>query len=207
MVAVRLTLPAPPQLQGRWAALLEEAGLRPQILALADKFPEQRSLEIPFATIDAADTGLADLLLERPEEVMDAGRKAMRDLLPVAGPEADGLRLRPVGLPPTSHRSIRNLREADLNRLVAIDGIDLHPDGVQQSEGRCLRADEDLGPHAHPDGMRNEDFGDDRLAEAVIALIGYDTHDAQPRCPIEALGRGPAMGGAERPRGFDSEYP
>lgn len=123
MVAVKLTLPAPQQLQGRWAALLEEAGLRPQILALADKFPEERSLEVAFSTIDAADTALADLLLERPEEVLDAGRRAMRDLLPVAGPEADSLRLRPVGLPSTGHRTVRNLREADLNHLVAIDGI------------------------------------------------------------------------------------
>ncbi|HLM91407.1 MAG TPA: LAGLIDADG family homing endonuclease [Thermoplasmata archaeon] len=123
MVAVKLTLPAPPQLQGRWAALLEEAGLRPQILALADKFPEERSLEIPFSTIDSSDTGLADLLLDRPEEVIDAGRRAMRDLLPVAGPEADRLRLRPVGLPSTVHRSVRGLRESDLNHLVAIDGI------------------------------------------------------------------------------------
>ena len=123
MVAVKLTLPAPPQLQGRWAALLEEVGLRPQILALADKFPEKRSLEVPFATIDAADTGLADLLLERPEEVIDAGRRAMRDLLPVAGPEADSLRLRPVGLPATAHRTVRAIRENDLNHLLAIDGI------------------------------------------------------------------------------------
>ncbi len=102
---------------------MEEAGFRPAVLALHDRFPEDRSLEVPFATIDAADTGLADLLLERPEEVLDAGRRALRDLLPVAGPEADGLRLRPVGLPPTAHRTVRGLRESDLNHLVAIDGI------------------------------------------------------------------------------------
>ncbi len=123
MVAVKRTLPAPPELQGRWATLLEEAGLRPQIMALADRFPEQRSLEIPFSVIDAADTGLADLLLERPDEVIDAGRRAMRELLPVAGPDADRLRLRPVGLPPTAHRSVRAIREADLNRFIAVDGI------------------------------------------------------------------------------------
>jgi replicative DNA helicase Mcm len=123
MVAARRTLPAPPELQSHWAAVLEEAGLRPAILALSDRFPEVRSLEIPFSTVDASDTGLADLLLERPEEVLDAGRRAMRELLPVSGPEADGLRLRPMGLPLTAHRSIRALRETDLNRFVAIDGI------------------------------------------------------------------------------------
>ncbi len=123
MVAVRRTLPAPPELQGRWAAVLEEAGLRPRILQLHDRYPEERSLEVPFPAIDSADTGLADLLLERPDEVVDAGERAMRELLPVAGPEADGLRLRVIELPPTAHRLIRAIRETDLNRLVAIDGI------------------------------------------------------------------------------------
>lgn len=123
MVAVKRTLPAPPELQGRWAAVLEEAGLRPRILQLHDRFPEERSLEVPFGQVDGADTGLADLLLERPEEVVAAGIRAMRELLPVVRPEADNLRLRVVGLPATAHRIIRAIRETDLNRLIAIDAV------------------------------------------------------------------------------------
>jgi len=123
MVAVKRTLPAPPELQSRWGSVLEEAGFRPRILQLHDRFPEERSLEVPFATLDGTDTPLADLLLERPEEVLGAGIRAMKELLPVAGPEAEGLRLRLVGLPATSHRTIRAIRESDLNRFVALDGI------------------------------------------------------------------------------------
>jgi replicative DNA helicase Mcm len=123
MVAVKRTLPAPPELQSRWAAVLEEALLRPRILQLHDRFPEERSLEMPFAQLDAADTSLADLLLERPEEVLSMGQRAMRELLPVMGPDSEGLRLRVVGLPPTAHRLIRSIRETDLNRFLAIDGI------------------------------------------------------------------------------------
>jgi replicative DNA helicase Mcm len=123
MVAAKRTLPAPLELQSRWAAVLEEAGLRPRILHLHDRYPEERSLEVPFGTIDGADTALADLLLERPEEVLDAGERAMRELLPVAGPEAEGLRLRVVGLPATAHRQVRAIRENDLNRFLALDGI------------------------------------------------------------------------------------
>ncbi len=123
MVAVKRTLPAPPELQSRWASVLEEAGLRPRILQLHDRYPEERSLEIPFGQVDGSDTGLADLLLERPEEVVASGLRAMRDLLPVAGPEADRLRLRVVGLPGTAHRTIRAIRENDLNRFVAIDCV------------------------------------------------------------------------------------
>jgi len=123
MVAVKRTLPAPPELQSRWASVIEEAGLRPRVLQLHDRFPEERSLELSFALVDGADTPLADLLLERPEEVIAAGIRAMKDLLPVAGPGAEELRLRVVGLPTTAHRTIRAIRESDLNRFVALDGI------------------------------------------------------------------------------------
>jgi replicative DNA helicase Mcm len=123
MAAVKRTLPAPPELQGRWASVLEEAGRRPEILQLADRFPEERSLTVPFSSLDAVDTALADLLLERPEEVLRSGQRAMRELLPVIGPESEGLRLRVTGLPSTAHRSIRDIRESDLNRLIALDGI------------------------------------------------------------------------------------
>ena len=123
MVAARRTLPAPPELQSRWAAVLEEAGLRPRILQLHDRYPEERSLEFPFSAVDGVDTALADLLLERPEEVLDAGVRSMRELLPVAGAEAGGLRLRMVGLPSTARRTIRGIRETDLNRFLALDGI------------------------------------------------------------------------------------
>jgi DNA replicative helicase MCM subunit Mcm2 (Cdc46/Mcm family) len=123
MVAAKRTLPAPPELQSHWASVLEEAGRRPEILALSDRYPEERSLVVPFSEIDRADTSLGDILLERPEEVLDAGQRAMRELLPVAGVESDGLRLRVTGLPSTAHRLIREIRESDLNRLIALDGI------------------------------------------------------------------------------------
>ena len=123
MAAARTTLPAYPELQGRWGAVLEEAGLRPKVLRAFDRYPEERSLEIGFSVIDAIDTTLADLLLERPEEVLTAGVRQMRELLPVSGPDAEGLRLRVLGLPPTALRLVREIRESDLNRLIAIDGV------------------------------------------------------------------------------------
>jgi replicative DNA helicase Mcm len=123
MVVASRTLPAPPEFVSRWMAILEEGELRPRILELADRFPEERSLLVPFSLIEGADTGLADVLLERPEEVLASGQKAMRELLPVAGPEAEGLRVRVTGLPATARSVIREVREADLNRFIAIDGI------------------------------------------------------------------------------------
>ncbi len=123
MVTSPRVLTSAGELTGRWAAVFEEAGVRPRVMELASKFPEERSLEIPFASLEAADTSLADELLVRPEEVLDSGARAMRELLPVMGPEAQGLRLRVTGLPQTAHRVIREIRESDLNRMIAIDGI------------------------------------------------------------------------------------
>ena len=123
MVTSPRVLTSSGELAGRWAAVFEEAGVRPRVMELASRFPEDRSLEIPFSAIESADTALADDLLVRPEEVLDSGVRAMRELLPVMGPEAQGLRLRVTGLPSTAHRVIREIREVDLNRFIAIDGI------------------------------------------------------------------------------------
>ena len=123
MVAALRSLPTPPELSSRWVAVLEEAELRPRVLELAHRFPEERSLQVPFSALDGTDTRLADLLLEQPESVLRAGREAMRELLPTAGTEAEGLRLRVTGLPSTARRAVRLIREADLNRFLAIDGI------------------------------------------------------------------------------------
>jgi replicative DNA helicase Mcm len=123
MVAATRSLPAPPELVGRWVGVFEEGGWRPRILELADRFPEERSLEVPFFQIEGTDIRLADALLERPDEVLAAGRAAMKELLPVSGPETEGLRLRISALPPTAHKQIRAIREVDLNRYVALDGI------------------------------------------------------------------------------------
>ncbi|NNN16909.1 MAG: hypothetical protein HKL79_00890, partial [Thermoplasmata archaeon] len=94
MVAAKRILPAPTELHARWQAVFEEAGLRADILGLADRFPEERSLEIPFQTLDRIDTTLGDLLLDRPEDVLPAGVRGLRELLPLDRPELSGLRLR-----------------------------------------------------------------------------------------------------------------
>ncbi|HEV8050509.1 MAG TPA: ATPase, partial [Thermoplasmata archaeon] len=123
MVTAGRTLTDRIDLVGRWAAVLEEAELRPRILELADRFPEERSLEVPFPAIESADLGLADLLLDRPEEAIAAGIRAMKELIPAASAQADDLRIRVVGLPTTARRLIRMIRESDLNQFIALDGI------------------------------------------------------------------------------------
>ncbi|MGI0052777.1 MAG: hypothetical protein ACRECR_00765, partial [Thermoplasmata archaeon] len=123
MVAVARALPPPAEIEGRWVQTLEEAGLRPRILEAADRYPEERTISIPFPVLEAADLLLADLLLERPQELLEAGRRAMRELAPMAGPGVEELRLRVTELPPTVHRTVRAIREEDLGRFLGIDAI------------------------------------------------------------------------------------
>ncbi|HKS59631.1 MAG TPA: minichromosome maintenance protein MCM, partial [Thermoplasmata archaeon] len=119
----RPVVSSPLEFTGRWVEVFEEAGLRPRVLELADRFPEERSLVLPFETLEKIDLALADAVLERPAEVVEAGQRALKELLPVSGDQAEGLRLRLTGLPTTAHRAIRDIRESDLNRLIALDAI------------------------------------------------------------------------------------
>src|SRR5579863_2724324 len=123
MATVTRALPTPPELPGRWVQVIEEAELRPRILEVADRYPELRSVEIPFSRIEGADTPLADALLERPEEVIPAGITAMRELVPVAGAETEGMRVRITGLPLEARRQVRAIRESDLQKFLALEGI------------------------------------------------------------------------------------
>jgi replicative DNA helicase Mcm len=177
MVAASRTLPAPPELVGRWVAVFEEGGCRPRILELADRFPEERSLEISFGQIEGTDTQLADLLLERPEQVLEAGRTALRELLPVAGPESEGLRIRVTGMPATAHRQIRGIREIDLGRFVAIDGI--------------VRKATEVRP---------------QIRDAVFLCLAchHEIHEEQDEASMsfrEPLSCDPAQGGCDKPQG------
>ncbi len=123
MVAAERPLPSPAELQGRWLQALEEAGLRPKALETMDRFPEERSVVLPFPGLESVDASLADHLLAAPENLLETGRRALKELLPVPGAEADELRLRITELPVTAHRTIRGIRETDLGKFLALDAI------------------------------------------------------------------------------------
>ncbi len=123
MVATQRPLPSPAELQGRWLQALEEAGLRPRVLEVVNRFPEERSVVLSFPVLESVDALLADHLLEKPEEVLESARRALRELVPVPGPETEELRLRITELPPTAHRTIRGIRETDLAHFLALDAI------------------------------------------------------------------------------------
>ncbi|MCI4338464.1 MAG: minichromosome maintenance protein MCM, partial [Thermoplasmata archaeon] len=157
-------VPSSIEVAGRWSAVLEEAGLRSRVLEVRGRFPEERSVSLPFAAVEGADAGLADLLLERPEETLEAGRKAMQEMLPVPMEEAEfPLRLRVTGLPTAARRTIRGIRESDLGRFLALDAIvrkvtEVRPQ-IREAvflclacKGECRELQEEASPVFHEPG-------------------------------------------------------
>lgn len=75
--------------------------------------------------------------------------------------------------------------------LVVIDGIDLDADGVEQSERRAVRTDEDLRKHSHTVGVGDEGLRAHRLGEAIVELIGDNADNEKA---ILKSGRGEEVG-------------
>ncbi|MDE1821397.1 MAG: minichromosome maintenance protein MCM [Euryarchaeota archaeon] len=107
----------------RWMAFLEEADLRRRVLEIAENYPQDRSLTVPFGDLERIDRGLADTLLERPETCLAAGEAAMRELLPATAALNGPIRLRVAELPSDQHIPVHLLRREHLGKLVAIDGV------------------------------------------------------------------------------------
>jgi replicative DNA helicase Mcm len=111
------------ELEGRWNTFFEESDLRRKIIQVAEKFPEERSLVVKFVDLDGHDSELADHLLNFPEPTLEAGEKAIQEMLPSIMVISEPIRLRVEGLPPSHRVPIRLLREKHLNKFLAIDGI------------------------------------------------------------------------------------
>lgn len=123
MVLAERAALSPGDMESRWTTFLEEADLRGRVLEVAERYPELRSLEVPFNLIDRHNSELADAFLERPEMALRAAQEAIRQMIPEALSPSGPIRLRVTGLPHSRRTPIRLLRESHINRFLAIEGI------------------------------------------------------------------------------------
>src|SRR5437667_10865920 len=86
------------ELIAKWEEFFEEFGYLSKIIAIADRFPEERSLSVVFDELNRFDTDMAIYLLRHPLNVLMAGEEAMRRLAP-PGDEAAQIHLRVKPLP------------------------------------------------------------------------------------------------------------
>src|SRR2546427_4883173 len=109
------------ELIARWEEFFSEIGLEPEIIGLADRYPEGRSLKVRFEDLNRFDTDMSIHLLRQPLNVLTAGEEAIRrGVPPTEGPVE--IHLRGSGGPRGSRVPIRDLRAKHPRRVIALEG-------------------------------------------------------------------------------------
>jgi replicative DNA helicase Mcm len=110
------------ELIAKWEEFFEEAGYLSKIIAIADRYPEERSLSIAFDELNRFDTDMAIYLLRHPLNVLTAGEEAIRRLAP-PGDEGVQIHLRVRLLPRDRRVPVRDLRAKHLGQYIAVEGL------------------------------------------------------------------------------------
>ncbi|MCK4459932.1 MAG: minichromosome maintenance protein MCM, partial [Methanosarcinales archaeon] len=91
------------------------------ILALANEYPEKRSLFVDFVNIEKFDPDLAEELLMHPDRVLGVAEAALQSFdLPIEK-TLSAAHLRIMDIP--QKVPIRDLRSEHISKLIAIDGL------------------------------------------------------------------------------------
>ncbi len=89
------------------------------VFAALEKYPDQRSVIIDYLDLEMFDSDLADLLIEKPEEVIKASKIAIKNIDPLRKNADLNIRLENV----TNNIPLRFLRSKFIGKFVSVDGI------------------------------------------------------------------------------------
>ncbi len=107
-----------------WDAFFKEHGYVPKLLDVAARYPEARSLEVPYSDVSRFNISLADYLLEQPVSALLAAERASQQLMPPSARVPVHIRIGQLPLDPEFGRvAIRDLRSKHLGRLIAVEGM------------------------------------------------------------------------------------
>jgi replicative DNA helicase Mcm len=84
-----------------------------------EKYPDERSIVVDYTDLEMFYADLADLLLEKPEDVIKAAQKAIRNIDPLRKNANLNIRFRNV----RNNIDLRYLRSKYIGKFVAVDGI------------------------------------------------------------------------------------
>jgi len=110
------------ELIAKWEEFFAEMGYESEIIGLADRYPEARTLRVRFEDMNRFDTDMSIYLLRQPLNVLAAGEEAIRRIVPPTE-EALEIHLRVLGLPRDARVQIRDLRAKHLGRAIAVEGL------------------------------------------------------------------------------------
>lgn len=141
-------------LVSKWTDFFEDTGMRGYVTMIADKYPEEKSLNVPFSQIDSFSPELAYFLLENPAKSIEAAESVITALL-AADRRNVRLHFRVSGLPLDVRVEIRSLRSKHLGKLVCVEGLvrkatEVRPRLVD-AVFRCARCDTKL--HVKQEGV------------------------------------------------------
>ena len=89
------------------------------VFEILEKYPDERSLIVDYNDLEMFDPDLADLLIEKPEEVIAASQKAIKNIDPLMKDAELNIRFKNL----TNLVDLGNLLSKYIGRFVAADGI------------------------------------------------------------------------------------
>jgi len=101
-----------------WEEYLRDRAMD-SVLALADSYPDERSLLIAFKDLERFNQTLADHLLANPEKVLGAANSALHTLDTPLDVDLSGAFVRVVNLPAVVRLKARQIREYHTGKLIA----------------------------------------------------------------------------------------
>ncbi len=105
----------------RWRTILQELFAN-EIRSVGSKWPEERSLKVPFNAIQGFDPSFANAIIEYPKSILDTGTSVLHALCRDGGYDADPS-LRIIELPPDCRRSLREVGSSEVDMLISSEVV------------------------------------------------------------------------------------
>ena len=165
------------------------------VFKILEKYPDERSLTVNYHSLEMFDSDLADLLIEKPEEVIEAAQIAIKNIDPLVKDADINIRFQNL----TNIIPLKDLLSKYIGTFVSADGIVRKTDeirprietGVFECRG-CMRlheVEQTSGNHIIEPSLCSECGGRSfRLLQEESKYI--DTQTARMQEPLENLSGG-----------------
>ncbi|AMK14812.1 minichromosome maintenance protein MCM [Methanobrevibacter olleyae] len=165
------------------------------VFEILEKYPDERSLKVNYEDLEMFDPDLADLLIEKPDEVIAASQKAIKNIDPLMKDAELNIRFENL----TNNVPLSDLLSKYIGNFVSADGIVRKTDeirprietGVFECRG-CMRlheVEQTSGNHIMEPSLCSECGGRSfRLLQEESKYI--DTQSARMQEPLENLSGG-----------------
>ncbi|MFQ5909828.1 MAG: hypothetical protein ACE5IJ_03800, partial [Thermoplasmata archaeon] len=110
------------ELLSKWVEFFDQYGYESKIAAIADVFPQKKSLDVNFEDVDRYDSDFAMHFLRKPAMAIQVGEEAIARAVPPTAEDVS-IHLRVKGLPRDQRVMIRNLRSKHVGRFLAVEGL------------------------------------------------------------------------------------